>query len=58
VGRCSPRVNCRHARHREYFLSLAKKWEDMARNLEREVINESRALILRVEAERLRRRSV
>jgi hypothetical protein len=36
---------CRdHVHHREHFLSLAKKWEQMAHNLERDIkiLNESR----------------
>jgi hypothetical protein len=46
------------ADHRERFLSLAKKWEAMARNFERDIktINESQALLLRVDAQHLRRR--
>ena len=44
--------------HRERFLSLAKKWEAMALNFERDIrtINESQALLLRVDAQHPRRR--
>jgi hypothetical protein len=49
---------CAEVHHRDHFLSLAKGWEALARNLERDrkAINESRALLLRVEAQFGRRR--